>query len=118
MAAALVLGDESVDDLDAFAAALEAVGLTAWDSTLRAARAFHGRVERAGGLRVAGHLLWPTRLLACDGTRDNCTIRIGDCGVVSEASSAICGDCSTGRDLGEDAVDADEVGQFAMPLVA
>ena len=40
MPAALVLSDESIDDLDAFAAALEAVGLTAWDSTLRAARTF------------------------------------------------------------------------------
>ena len=40
MPAALVLSDESIDDLDAFAAALEAVGLTPWDSTLRAARTF------------------------------------------------------------------------------
>ena len=49
MPAALVLIDESIDDLDAFAAALEAVGLTAWDSTLSAARTFQGRVEGAGG---------------------------------------------------------------------
>ena len=49
MAAALVLSDESIDDVDAFAAALEAVGLKAWDSTLRAARTFQGRIEGAGG---------------------------------------------------------------------
>ena len=40
MPAALVLSDESIDDLDAFAAALETVGLKAWPSTLRAARTF------------------------------------------------------------------------------
>ena len=64
MAAALVLTDESIDDLDAFAAALEAVGLTAWDSTLRAARAFQGRVERAGGwerVSLATQLEWMRR---------------------------------------------------------
>ena len=49
MPAALVLTDESIDGLDAFAAALEAVGLKAWPSTLRAARTFQGRIERAGG---------------------------------------------------------------------
>ena len=49
MAAALALSDESIDDLDAFAAALEAVGLKAWRSTLGAARTFQGRVEGAGG---------------------------------------------------------------------
>ena len=49
MPAALVLADELIDDLDAFAAALEAVGLKAWHSTLGAARTFQGRVERAGG---------------------------------------------------------------------
>ncbi len=49
MPAALALTDESIDDLDAFAAALEAVGVGAWPSTLRAARTFQGRVERAGG---------------------------------------------------------------------
>ena len=49
MPAALVLTDESIDDVDAFAAALETVGLKAWDSTLRAARTFQGRIEGAGG---------------------------------------------------------------------
>ena len=49
MPAALALTDESIDDLDAFAAALEAVGLKAWRSTLGAARTFQGRVEGAGG---------------------------------------------------------------------
>ena len=49
MPAALALSDESIDDLDAFAAALEAVGLKAWDSTLSAARTFQSRVEGAGG---------------------------------------------------------------------
>ena len=49
MPAALALSDESIDDLDAFAAALEAVGLKAWRSTLGAARTFQGRVEGAGG---------------------------------------------------------------------
>ena len=48
MPAALVLADESIDDLDAFAAALEAVGLKAWHSTLGAARTLRGRIERAG----------------------------------------------------------------------
>ncbi len=49
MPAALVLADESIDDLDAFAAALCAAGLKAWPSTLRAARTFRGRIDRAGG---------------------------------------------------------------------
>ena len=49
MPATLALSDESIDDLDAFAAALEAVGLKAWRSTLGAARTFQGRVEGAGG---------------------------------------------------------------------
>ena len=40
MPAALVLADESIDDLDAFAAALEAVGLRAWHCALGAARTF------------------------------------------------------------------------------
>lgn len=49
MPAALVLTDEGLEDLDAFATALTSVGLKAWRSTLSAARTFQGRVERAGG---------------------------------------------------------------------
>ncbi len=48
MPAALVLTDESLNDVDEFAIALEAVGLKAWRSTVSAARAFQGRVGRAG----------------------------------------------------------------------
>lgn len=47
MPAALVLTDESLNDIDAFAVALEAVGLKAWRSTVSEARTFTGRVERA-----------------------------------------------------------------------
>lgn len=49
MPAPLVLDDQALDDLDEFAAALTAVGLQAWRSTLGAARTFRGRVDRAGG---------------------------------------------------------------------
>lgn len=48
MPAALALTDESLNNIDEFAVALEAVGLTAWRSTLSAARTFQDRVERAG----------------------------------------------------------------------
>ncbi len=48
MPAALVLSDESLNDIDAFTIALEAVGLKSWPSTIRAARTFQGRVEAAG----------------------------------------------------------------------
>ena len=48
MPAALAFDDRSQDELDEFAAALEAVGLQAWRSTLGAARTFRGRVDRAG----------------------------------------------------------------------
>jgi site-specific recombinase XerD len=49
MPAALCLSEDSVSEIDDFAAALEAVGLNAWRSTLGAARTFRGRVDRAGG---------------------------------------------------------------------
>lgn len=49
MPAALQLAQASLDELDEFATALERVGLTAWRSTVAAARAFRGRVDRAGG---------------------------------------------------------------------
>ncbi len=49
MPAALALADSSLDELDDFARALEAVGLRAWESTIRAARTFRNRVDLAGG---------------------------------------------------------------------
>jgi len=49
MPAALVLTNESLGDIDEFAAAVDAVGLKTWRSTLSAARTFQGRIERAGG---------------------------------------------------------------------
>jgi integrase/recombinase XerD len=47
--AALALEPAAIDELDEFAAAIERVGLTAWRTTLQAARTFRGRVDRAGG---------------------------------------------------------------------
>ncbi|CAN5908730.1 hypothetical protein BH23ACT2_BH23ACT2_29810 [soil metagenome] len=64
MPAALVLDDRSLDDLEAFTAALTAVGLQAWRSTVGAARTFQGRVERAGGwdsVEVNTQLEWTRR---------------------------------------------------------
>jgi len=49
MPAALASDAASVDELDDFARALEAVGLKAWESTIRAARTFRNRVDQAGG---------------------------------------------------------------------
>lgn len=49
MPAALALDDSSLDELDDFVRALEAVGLQAWRSTIRAARTFRNRVDLAGG---------------------------------------------------------------------
>ncbi len=64
MPAALDLDDRALDDLDEFAAALTAVGLQAWRSTLGAARTFRGRVDRAGGwdyVALATQLAWMRR---------------------------------------------------------
>ena len=47
--AALAIVPDVVDEIDAFAGALESVGLGAWRSTLAAARTFQGRINRAGG---------------------------------------------------------------------
>ena len=52
--AAFALAPASVDELDEFAAALESVGLTAWRTTLSAARTFRGRLDRAGGWERVG----------------------------------------------------------------
>ena len=49
MPAALCVDDRSRDELDEFGRALEAAGQQAWASTLRAARTFRSRVDRAGG---------------------------------------------------------------------
>ena len=49
MPAALAFDAASADELDDFAHALEAVGLKAWESTIRAARTFRNRVDHAGG---------------------------------------------------------------------
>jgi hypothetical protein len=49
MPAALQLSPASLDEIDEFSAALERVGLTAWRTTVAAARTFRGRVDRAGG---------------------------------------------------------------------
>ena len=49
MPAALCVDDRSGDELDEFGRALEAAGQQPWASTLRAARTFRSRVDRAGG---------------------------------------------------------------------
>lgn len=49
MPAALTLPASSVDELDDFARALEAIGVQAWRSTIGAARTFRHRVDQAGG---------------------------------------------------------------------
>ena len=49
MPAALVLDERSLDKIDEFTRALEAMGHTASRSTVQAARTFRGRVDRAGG---------------------------------------------------------------------
>jgi integrase/recombinase XerD len=64
MPAALELSASSVDELDDFACALEAIGVQAWRSTIGAARTFRNRVDQVGGWQQVGldtQLTWMRR---------------------------------------------------------